>query len=110
MAEKLYPKALLKPEKPKPQARNEWGIRLEQDLQAPIRLASCCEPMKGDPILGFVTRGRGVTVHRADCPNLRRLLQGPEADRVIGAYWEGVGGKVVVLGSWPKTGPASSGT
>ena len=75
VAEKLYPKALLKPEKPKPQARNEWGIRLEQDLQAPIRLASCCEPMKGDPILGFVTRGRGVTVHRADCPNLRRLLQ-----------------------------------
>ncbi|GLV48509.1 guanosine-3',5'-bis(diphosphate) 3'-pyrophosphohydrolase [Thermus sp. LT1-2-5] len=97
VAEKLYPKALLKPEKPKPAPKNEWGIRLEQDLQAPIRLASCCEPMKGDAILGFVTRGRGVTVHRADCPNLRRILQGPEADRVIGAYWEGVGGKVATL-------------
>ncbi|RTG92245.1 RelA/SpoT family protein, partial [Thermus scotoductus] len=79
VAEKLYPKALLKPEKPKPTPKNEWGIRLEQDLQAPIRLASCCEPMKGDAILGFVTRGRGVTIHRADCPNLRRILQGPEA-------------------------------
>ncbi|RTH07519.1 GTP pyrophosphokinase, partial [Thermus scotoductus] len=90
VAEKLYPKALLKPEKPKPTPKNEWGIRLEQDLQAPIRLASCCEPMKGDAILGFVTRGRGVTIHRADCPNLRRILQGPEADRVMGAYWEGV--------------------
>ncbi|RTH16225.1 RelA/SpoT family protein, partial [Thermus scotoductus] len=89
VAEKLYPKALLKPEKPKPTPKNEWGIRLEQDLQAPIRLASCCEPMKGDAILGFVTRGRGVTIHRADCPNLRRILQGPEADRVMGAYWEG---------------------
>ncbi|RTI61112.1 GTP pyrophosphokinase, partial [Thermus scotoductus] len=88
VAEKLYPKALLKPEKPKPTPKNEWGIRLEQDLQAPIRLASCCEPMKGDAILGFVTRGRGVTIHRADCPNLRRILQGPEADRVMGAYWE----------------------
>ncbi|RTH05027.1 GTP pyrophosphokinase, partial [Thermus scotoductus] len=87
VAEKLYPKALLKPEKPKPTPKNEWGIRLEQDLQAPIRLASCCEPMKGDAILGFVTRGRGVTIHRADCPNLRRILQGPEADRVMGAYW-----------------------
>ncbi|GAA6755503.1 MAG: bifunctional (p)ppGpp synthetase/guanosine-3',5'-bis(diphosphate) 3'-pyrophosphohydrolase [Thermus sp.] len=97
VAEKLYPKALLKPEKPKPAPKNEWGIRLEQDLHAPIRLASCCEPMKGDAILGFVTRGRGVTVHRADCPNLRRILQGPEADRVIGAYWEGVGGKVATL-------------
>ncbi|WP_153185449.1 RelA/SpoT family protein, partial [Thermus scotoductus] len=90
VAEKLYPKALLKPEKPKPTPKNEWGIRLEQDLQAPIRLASCCEPMKGDAILGFVTRGRGVTIHRADCPNLRRILQGPEADRVMGAYWERV--------------------
>ncbi|WP_412179134.1 RelA/SpoT family protein [Thermus caliditerrae] len=97
VAEKLYPKALQKPEKPKAAPKNEWGIRLEQDLQAPIRLASCCEPMKGDSILGFVTRGRGVTVHRADCPNLRRILQGPEADRVIGAYWEGVGGKVATL-------------
>ncbi|MGC8968619.1 MAG: RelA/SpoT family protein [Thermus sp.] len=97
VAEKLYPKALLKPEKPKPPPKNAWGIRLEQDLEAPIRLASCCEPMKGDSILGFVTRGRGVTVHKADCPNLRRLLQGPEADRVIGAYWEGVGGKVATL-------------
>jgi (p)ppGpp synthetase, RelA/SpoT family len=97
VAEKLYPKALLKPEKPKEAPKNQWGIRLEGDLEAPIRLASCCEPMKGDSILGFVTRGRGVTVHRADCPNLRRLLQGPEADRVLGAYWEGVGGKVATL-------------
>lgn len=97
VAEKLYPKALLKPERPKEAPKNEWGIRLEGNLQAPIRLASCCEPMKGDSILGFVTRGRGVTVHRADCPNLRRLLQGPEADRIIGAYWEGVGGKVATL-------------
>jgi GTP pyrophosphokinase len=97
VAEKLYPKALLKPEKPKESPKNQWGIRLEGDLEAPIRLASCCEPMKGDSILGFVTRGRGVTVHRADCPNLRRLLQGPEADRVLGAYWEGVGGKVATL-------------
>jgi guanosine-3',5'-bis(diphosphate) 3'-pyrophosphohydrolase len=97
VAELLYPKALARREKPKPVPKNEWGIRLEQDLQAPIRLASCCEPMKGDSILGFVTRGRGVTVHRADCPNLRRILQGPEADRVIGAYWEGVGGKVATL-------------
>ena len=97
VAEKLYPKALLKPESPKRVPKNEWGIHLDQDLEAPIRLASCCEPMKGDSILGFVTRGRGVTVHRADCPNLRRLLGGPEADRVLGAYWEGVGGKVATL-------------
>ncbi len=97
VAELLYPKAFA-PAQPKKEAppKNEWGIRLEENLLAPIRLAACCEPMKGDPILGFVTRGRGVTVHRADCPNLLRLLE-KEAGRVVGAGWEGVGGRVAVL-------------
>ncbi len=97
VAELLYRKARVRAPTPSPRPRNEWGIRLEQDLQAPIHLASCCKPAKGDPILAFITRGRGVTVHRADCPNLRRLLQGPEADRILGAYWEGVRGEVSVL-------------
>ncbi len=97
VAKALYPESHLEaPKKEKP-LRNDLGIRLEGLLEAPIRLASCCEPQKGDPILGFVTRGRGVSVHRADCPNLKRLLLGPEAERVIGAYWEGVGGRVSTL-------------
>ncbi|MCL6569073.1 MAG: bifunctional (p)ppGpp synthetase/guanosine-3',5'-bis(diphosphate) 3'-pyrophosphohydrolase, partial [Meiothermus silvanus] len=56
--------------KPKP-VKNELGIRLENNLAAPLKLASCCNPEKGDPILGYVTRGRGVTIHRAGCPNLK---------------------------------------
>lgn len=82
--------------KPKP-VKNELGIRLEANLLAPVKLASCCNPEKGDPILGYVTRGRGVTIHKADCQNLRRLLE-QEAGRVVMAHWEGVGwGRVVNL-------------
>lgn len=46
------------------------------------RLASCCNPVPGDEVLGFVTRGRGVVVHRADCPNLAQLLR-REPERAI---------------------------
>ncbi|MGQ9692191.1 MAG: RelA/SpoT family protein [Thermaceae bacterium] len=97
VAKALYPGVHKEPPPKAKSPRNELGIRLEGLLEAPIRLASCCQPQKGDPILGFVTRGRGVSVHRADCPNLKRILQGPEADRVIGAHWEGVGGRVSTL-------------
>ncbi|HGY09990.1 MAG TPA: bifunctional (p)ppGpp synthetase/guanosine-3',5'-bis(diphosphate) 3'-pyrophosphohydrolase [Oceanithermus profundus] len=72
------------------------GILLEGHLQAPIKLASCCKPVRGDPILGYVTRGRGVTVHRADCPNMQRLLRS-EPERCISAGWDAGGsGQFVV--------------
>jgi RelA/SpoT family (p)ppGpp synthetase len=48
-----------------------------------VNLARCCQPMPGDTIIGFVTRGRGVTVHRADCPN----IVGSESERLIDVTW-----------------------
>ncbi len=51
-----------------------------------VRLSRCCNPVPGDDILGFVTRGRGVSVHRSDCPNAVDLLQNPE--RIIEVSWE----------------------
>jgi GTP pyrophosphokinase len=66
------------------------GIRLESNLNVPIKLASCCEPAKGDAILGYITRGRGVTIHKAGCPNIRRLME-QDSGRVVLAYWEGLG-------------------
>ncbi|WP_165172218.1 MULTISPECIES: bifunctional (p)ppGpp synthetase/guanosine-3',5'-bis(diphosphate) 3'-pyrophosphohydrolase [unclassified Adlercreutzia] len=52
-----------------------------------VRLSRCCNPVPGDEILGFVTRGRGVSVHRADCPNAIELKRQPE--RIIDVSWEG---------------------
>jgi guanosine-3',5'-bis(diphosphate) 3'-pyrophosphohydrolase len=50
-----------------------------------VNLARCCTPVPGDEIVGFVTRGRGVSVHRADCPNARALATQP--DRFIEVTW-----------------------
>ncbi len=51
-----------------------------------VRLSRCCNPVPGDEIMGFVTRGRGVSVHRADCPNVADLKKNPE--RIIEVSWE----------------------
>ncbi|MCB1169485.1 MAG: bifunctional (p)ppGpp synthetase/guanosine-3',5'-bis(diphosphate) 3'-pyrophosphohydrolase [Leptospiraceae bacterium] len=54
----------------------------------PVRYAGCCSPVPGDRIIGFVTRGRGVTVHRADCPHIPS--DESEKDRLISVRWEGL--------------------
>ncbi|MGH2703816.1 MAG: RelA/SpoT family protein [Actinomycetota bacterium] len=51
-----------------------------------MKLARCCMPVPGDAIVGFVTRGRGVSIHRVDCPNLRSLTDGEE--RLIEVSWD----------------------
>jgi len=51
-----------------------------------VRLARCCNPVPGDKIIGFVTRGRGVSVHRTTCPNAAELLSSPE--RIIEVEWD----------------------
>ncbi len=59
-----------------------------------VRFAHCCNPVPGDKIVGFVSRGRGVIVHRADCPNLKEL----ESDRIQPAEWTGQTEKGFVAG------------
>ena len=51
-----------------------------------VRFARCCSPLPGDKIIGYITRGRGVSVHRADCPSLKDA--GMEQDRLIEVEWE----------------------
>ncbi len=51
-----------------------------------VRLSRCCTPVPGDEIMGFVTRGRGISVHRTDCANARSLRD--QADRVIEVEWD----------------------
>lgn len=53
-----------------------------------VRFAGCCNPVPGDEIIGFVSRGRGVTVHRKDCPNMRH----EDPARLLDAVWSGVDG------------------
>ena len=52
-----------------------------------VRLAHCCNPVAGDEIVGFITRGRGVSVHRANCPTVKGLMEHPE--RMIEVDWDG---------------------
>ncbi len=52
----------------------------------PVSLARCCAPVKPEPIAGYATIGRGVTIHRADCPGLKRM-SAPRPDRLIAAEW-----------------------
>lgn len=67
-------------------SRSTTGVRVKGIDDLLVRLAHCCNPVPGDKIVGFVTRGRGVSVHRADCPNARDLLGQPE--RIIDVAWD----------------------
>ena len=54
-----------------------------------VRFSKCCSPVPGDEIVGFVTRGRGITIHRTDCINVLNLPE-IERSRLIDAEWQGV--------------------
>jgi GTP diphosphokinase / guanosine-3',5'-bis(diphosphate) 3'-diphosphatase len=62
-------------------------VEVEGDGGMLVKLARCCTPVPGDAIVGFVTRGRGVSVHRSDCPNVEDLER--EADRFVPVDWTG---------------------
>lgn len=76
--EKLKPK--------RPAQKNGTGILVKGEPGLLVRLAKCCSPVPGDPIIGFITRGRGVSVHRADCPNISNSQN--DVDRLIDVEWD----------------------
>ncbi|MDQ3384742.1 MAG: bifunctional (p)ppGpp synthetase/guanosine-3',5'-bis(diphosphate) 3'-pyrophosphohydrolase [Actinomycetota bacterium] len=67
--------------------RPTTGVHVEGLDDVMVRLSRCCTPVPGDEIMGFVTRGRGVSVHRTDCANAVSLAGGQEA-RVIDVEWD----------------------
>ena len=69
--------------------RSSCGVVAKGDPDLAVHLAHCCSPVAGDEIVGFITRGRGVSVHRASCPNVKGLMAHPE--RMIDVEWDASG-------------------
>ncbi|MCU1557261.1 MAG: pyrophosphokinae [Microbacteriaceae bacterium] len=69
----------------KPLRNSDSGVLVRGAPDILVKLAKCCTPVPGDPIVGFVTRGAGVSVHQADCHNVASLLNEPE--RMIDVEW-----------------------
>ncbi len=66
--------------------KSNCGVVVKGDADLLVHLAHCCNPVAGDEIVGFITRGRGVSVHRATCPNVKELKSHPE--RMIDVAWD----------------------
>jgi GTP pyrophosphokinase len=90
-------------EAPKPTAferfvdrmRGTKGVRIQGVDGLMVRYAQCCQPVPGDPVVGYVTRGRGVSIHRGDCPNLLILAHEPE--RRLEIDWQEAQGERFVV-------------
>ena len=71
-------------------AKSKSGIIVKGIDDMAVRFSKCCNPVPGDEIVGFVTRGRGMSIHRTDCVNMLHL-SAAERERLIDAEWEGAG-------------------
>lgn len=72
---------------PEKRAPVSTGVRVRGVKNLAVHLSHCCNPLPGDQIIGYITRGRGVSVHRVDCPNIAYHFQG-ERERMIDVSWE----------------------
>jgi GTP pyrophosphokinase len=87
------PQALVRPLRPRPTARRRASpVEIEGVGDLPITLARCCAPLRPQPITGYVTLGRGVTVHRSDCAGLQRM-SARKPDRLLKVEWAAGGGE-----------------
>ena len=80
--EKIQELAKAKPTRSRP---SKNGVVVKGIDNCLVKLSKCCNPLPGDEIIGYITKGRGVSVHRTDCVNVKDLLN--EEDRMIDVYW-----------------------
>ncbi|HEV7642159.1 MAG TPA: bifunctional (p)ppGpp synthetase/guanosine-3',5'-bis(diphosphate) 3'-pyrophosphohydrolase [Gaiellaceae bacterium] len=78
---------ITKAAKTQPVSGSDMGIVVPGVTDVLVRLAKCCTPVPGDPILGYISLGRGITIHREDCPNVKALKRSPE--RFTPVSWDG---------------------
>ncbi len=86
---KLFPTARPTPKKTRPESpggRGKSPLKIQSLNNLMIHFARCCRPISGDPVLGVITRGQGVSVHRRDCSNILALTQHPE--RILELDWD----------------------
>lgn len=69
--------------------RSVGGVIIDGVDGCSVKFAKCCNPLPGDEITGFITKGYGVSIHKTDCPNAQRLYADPASqDRFVTAYWQ----------------------
>ncbi|MFP4498624.1 MAG: RelA/SpoT family protein [Vulcanimicrobiota bacterium] len=112
----LAPEKLPKPAETSPEAQKKKKKRKSKTrypvkiagLDNPmVKYAKCCNPVKGDDVFGYVTMGRGVSIHRKDCPNYEYLMQQPE--RIVNVEWidredESTFNVVLEINAWDRPG------
>jgi GTP pyrophosphokinase len=86
-AEPEIPTPILQPSRAARRRKSATGVKVKGIDDVLVRLAHCCNPVPGDVIIGFVTRGRGVSVHRDDCPNARELTHS-SPERMLEVEWD----------------------
>ncbi len=82
-----------------------YGIKVEGIDDVMLRIAKCCRPVPGDEIVGYISLGKGITIHHADCPNAQALMKNPE--RFTPVAWEGDPGQSfraeLQIDAWDRT-------
>ena len=81
-------------EKPK-NLKSNSGIIVDGEHGCLVKFAKCCNPLPGDPVIGFITKGYGISIHKANCPNvIAGMKRAEDAGRWVKASWESQSGSV----------------
>ena len=76
--------------------KNGTGVLVKGEAGVMVRMAKCCSPVPGDDIIGYITRGRGVSIHRSDCTSLGHTPE--DLERMIEVFWDGSSGESFHVG------------
>lgn len=76
--------------------KNGTGVLVKGEAGLMVRMAKCCNPVPGDDIIGYITRGRGVSIHRCDCPSMGHSAE--DLERMIEVSWDGSSGESFHVG------------